>query len=94
MRFSHLGVFALATGLSLSTPVSVSHSPRAADSTVESLLTQLFATVQVYTGAINATLAPLSPTSPASQKALAVPRIGAEISKITAAVLGTAHEIQ
>jgi len=53
MRFSHLAVFAL-SGLSLASPVV--QQKRQETSSVESLLTDLFATVQVYTGAISTPL--------------------------------------
>jgi hypothetical protein len=46
MRFSHLTVFAL-SGLSLASPVVTKRAD------VQSLLTDLFATVQTYTGAIS-----------------------------------------
>jgi hypothetical protein len=49
MRFSHLAVFAL-SGLSLASPVV---QQKRQESSVESLLTDLFATVQIYTGAIS-----------------------------------------
>jgi hypothetical protein len=48
MRFSHISLFAL-TGLSLASPVV----KRDSASTVVDLLTDLYATVQTYTGAIS-----------------------------------------
>jgi hypothetical protein len=47
MRLSHLTVFAL-SGLSIASPVVTKRAD------VQSLLTDLFATVQTYTGAISA----------------------------------------
>jgi hypothetical protein len=51
MRFSHISLFAL-TGLSLASPVV----KRDSASTVVDLLTDLYATVQTYTGAISQSL--------------------------------------
>jgi hypothetical protein len=48
MRFSHFSLLAL-TGLSLASPVA----KRDSASTVADLLTDLYATVQTYTGAIS-----------------------------------------
>lgn len=101
MRFSHLSVLAL-SGLSIASPVI---SKRA--DTV-SLLTDLFATVQIYTGAISmssphsyhltltlsdSTLAPLSAASPLLEKTVATAEVGAQINLITAAIASTTSEI-
>jgi hypothetical protein len=57
MRFSHISLFAL-TGLSLASPVV----KRDSASTVVDLLTDLYATVQTYTGAISQSLPSLHPS--------------------------------
>jgi hypothetical protein len=90
MRFSHLAVFAL-SGLSLASPVV---QQKRQESSVESLLTDLFATVQIYTGAINATLAPLSTSSSILEKTAAIPQVGEQLNKITAAITSTTSEIR
>ncbi|EAT91445.2 hypothetical protein HBH56_085690 [Parastagonospora nodorum] len=90
MRFSNLAVFAL-TGLTIASPVV---SKRDTNADVVSLLTDLYATVQTYTGAINATLATLSPSSSILEKTAAAPLVGEQISKITAAITSTAGEIK
>ncbi|KAH3955309.1 hypothetical protein HBI56_014290 [Parastagonospora nodorum] len=90
MRFSNLAVFAL-TGLTIASPVA---SKRDTNADVVSLLTDLYATVQTYTGAINATLATLSPSSSILEKTAAAPLVGEQISKITAAITSTAGEIK
>ncbi|EMD93104.1 hypothetical protein COCC4DRAFT_88659, partial [Bipolaris maydis ATCC 48331] len=91
MRLSNLTFFTLTT-LSFASPLL---SPRQApESSIESLLTTLFATVQTYTGAINATLAPLTPSSPLLEKAAAIPQIASQITKITLAIQSTAAEIR
>ncbi|KAJ4378706.1 hypothetical protein N0V86_005577 [Didymella sp. IMI 355093] len=87
MRFSHFSIFAL-SGLSLASPVV----QKRAD--VASLLTDLYATVQIYTGAINATLAPLSASSPLLEKTAATAQVGAQINLITSAVTSTTNEIK
>ncbi|KAJ4311269.1 hypothetical protein N0V94_008026 [Neodidymelliopsis sp. IMI 364377] len=87
MRFSHFSVFAL-SGLSIASPVL---SKRA---DVTSLLTDLYATVQIYTGAINATLAPLSASSPLLEKTAATTQVGAQINLITASITTTTNEIK
>ncbi|KAF3036658.1 hypothetical protein E8E12_001893 [Didymella heteroderae] len=87
MRFSHFSIFAL-SGLSLASPVV----QKRAD--VASLLTDLYATVQIYTGAINATLAPLSASSPLLEKTAATAEVGAQINLITAAITTTTNEIK
>ncbi|KAI4637361.1 hypothetical protein J4E83_000177 [Alternaria metachromatica] len=91
MRFSHLAVFAL-SGLSLASPVV--RQKRQESSSVESLLTDLFATVQVYTGAINATLAPLSASSSLLDKTAAIPKVGEQLNKITAAITASTTQIR
>ncbi|KAI4611411.1 hypothetical protein J4E80_007632 [Alternaria sp. BMP 0032] len=91
MRFSHLAVFAL-SGLSLASPVV--QQKRQETSSVESLLTDLFATVQVYTGAINATLAPLSTSSSLLEKTAAIPKVGEQLNKITAAITDSTTQIR
>ncbi|KAI4675623.1 uncharacterized protein J4E88_007656 [Alternaria novae-zelandiae] len=91
MRFSHLAVFAL-SGLSLASPVV--QQKRQESSSVESLLTDLFATVQVYTGAINATLAPLSASSSLLEKTAAIPKVGEQLNKITAAITDSTTQIR
>ncbi|KAI4654021.1 hypothetical protein J4E93_001789 [Alternaria ventricosa] len=91
MRFSHLAVFAL-SGLSLASPVV--QQKRQETSSVESLLTDLFAAVQVYTGAINATLAPLSTSSSLLDKTAAIPKVGEQLNKITAAITDSTTQIR
>ncbi|KAI4707309.1 hypothetical protein J4E89_007835 [Alternaria sp. Ai002NY15] len=91
MRFSHFAVFAL-SGLSLASPVV--QQKRQESSSVESLLTDLFATVQVYTGAINATLAPLSTSSSLLEKTAAIPKVGEQLNKITAAITDSTTQIR
>ena len=117
MRFSHLAVFAL-SGLSLASPVV--QQKRQESSSVESLLTDLFATVQVYTGAIStpppllshqpkqtthhlrytnkcildATLAPLSASSSLLEKTAAIPKVGEQLNKITAAITDSTTQIR
>jgi hypothetical protein len=49
MRFSHLTVFAL-SGFAIANPII---SKRATEDAVSSLLTDLYAQVQIYTGAIS-----------------------------------------
>ncbi|EHK96487.1 hypothetical protein GLAREA_10821 [Glarea lozoyensis ATCC 20868] len=88
MRFSNLAMLAL-SGLAIASPVV----KRDTEADVVSLLTDLYATVQTYTGAINATLANLSPSSSALEKTAAVPVIGDQISKITAAITSTTSNI-
>ncbi|KAF3050858.1 hypothetical protein E8E11_009736 [Didymella keratinophila] len=90
MRFSHISVFAL-SGLALASPVVQKRDTQA---DVASLLTDLYATVQTYTGAINATLAPLSASSGLLEKTAATAEVGAQINKITAAVTSTTNEIK
>ena len=90
MRFSSLALFAL-TGLSLGTPIL---SKRDTNADVVTLLTDLYATVQIYTGAINTTLATLSPSSSLLDKTAAAPLIGEQIAKITAAITATAGDIK
>ncbi|KAG9187613.1 hypothetical protein G6011_05484 [Alternaria panax] len=90
MRFSHLAVFAL-SGISVASPAI---QQKRQESSVESLLTDLFATVQIYTGAINATLAPLSPSSSLLDKTAAVLEVGEQLSKITAALTSATSEIR
>ncbi|CAO2647787.1 Nn.00g087090.m01.CDS01 [Neocucurbitaria sp. VM-36] len=87
MRFSHFSVLAL-SGLSIASPVLL----KRADAV--SLLTDLYATIQVYTGAINATLAPLSVSSSAIDKTAATAQVGAQIDLITAAVTATTNDIK
>jgi hypothetical protein len=102
MRFSHFSVFAL-SGLSIASPVVT----KRADTL--SLLTDLYATVQVYTGAISkpswhflkltltildATLAPLSASSSLLDKTAATAQIGTQLNLITAAVTSTTNEIK
>ncbi|KAL6703642.1 hypothetical protein ACN47E_009416 [Coniothyrium glycines] len=88
MRFSVATVFALA-GLSVAGPVGQVN--KRADAV--SLLTDLYATVQVYTGAINATLATLSPSSSLLEKTAAVPEVGASLNSITKAIADTTSSI-
>ncbi|KAJ4340912.1 hypothetical protein N0V87_002266 [Didymella glomerata] len=90
MRFSHFSIFAL-SGLALASPVVQKRDTQA---DVASLLTDLYATVQIYTGAINATLAPLSASSDLLKKTAATAEVGAQINKITAAVTATTKEIK
>ncbi|QRC96913.1 hypothetical protein JI435_017960 [Parastagonospora nodorum SN15] len=59
MRFSNLAVFAL-TGLTIASPVV---SKRDTNADVVSLLTDLYATVQTYTGAISTSSLPHLPSS-------------------------------
>ena len=109
MRFSHFSLLVLGS-LAIASP-TVS---KRADAV--SLLTDLYATVQIYTGAISkpppltylplhagsranstyldATLAPLSPSSSAEEKAAAVPEVGAQINLITAAVTATTNDLK
>lgn len=103
MRFSHFSLFAL-SGLSIASPVVT----KRADTL--SLLTDLYATVQVYTGAISkpsynssipppltipdATLAPLTPSSSLLDKTAATAQIGTQLNLITAAVTSTTNEIK
>ncbi|KAH7411724.1 hypothetical protein DE146DRAFT_627763 [Phaeosphaeria sp. MPI-PUGE-AT-0046c] len=86
MRFANFSVLAL-TGLSIASPVVT----KRADAV--SILENLYATVQTYTGAINATLAPLSPSSSLLEKAAAIPQVGAQLTLITAAITSTTAEI-
>ncbi|EMD63907.1 hypothetical protein COCSADRAFT_144437 [Bipolaris sorokiniana ND90Pr] len=90
MRLSNLTFFTLTT-LSLASPLLPRQAPEAS---IESLLTTLFATVQTYTGAINATLAPLTPSSSLLEKTAAIPQIGSQITKLTLAIQSTASEIR
>ncbi|KAI0589018.1 Tymo-45kd-70kd domain-containing protein [Pyrenophora tritici-repentis] len=92
MRLSNLFVFAL-SGASLAMPVA-QEKRQSAETSVQTLLTDLYATVQIYTGAINATLAPLSPSSSILEKTAAIPEVGAQISKITAAITSTTASIK
>ena len=87
MRFSLFTPLLALSGLSIASPVVA----KRADTL--SLLNDLYATVQIYTGAINATLAPLSASSSALEKAAAAPEVGKQISLITAAVTSTTNEI-
>ena len=102
MRFTYFSVLAL-SGLSIASPVI----SKRADAV--SLLTDLFATVQIYTGAISespvsllclsltstdATLAPLSASSPLLEKTAATAEVGAQINLITAALTATTDEIK
>ncbi|KAF9701350.1 hypothetical protein EKO04_000354 [Ascochyta lentis] len=87
MRFSHFSIFALGS-LSIASPIL----SKRADAV--SLFNDLFATVQTYTGAINATLAPLSASSPLLEKTAATIQVGAQINLITAAVTATTNEIK
>ncbi|OSS47928.1 hypothetical protein B5807_06405 [Epicoccum nigrum] len=86
MRFSSISVLLL-SGLSIASPVV----SKRADAV--SLLTDLYATVQIYTGAINATLAPLSPSSGLLEKTAATAEVGAQLNLITAAITSTTNEI-
>lgn len=102
MRFSMLSVLLL-SGLSTASPVV----SKRADAV--SLLTDLYATVQIYTGAISAqsrqppsypiltdldaTLAPLSPSSGLIEKTAATAEVGAQLNLITAAVTSTTNQI-
>lgn len=102
MRFSSLSVLLL-SGLSIASPVVT----KRADAV--SLLTDLYATVQIYTGAIStqscqppsqpiltdldATLAPLSPSSGLLEKTAATAEVGAQLNLITAAIASTTNEI-
>ncbi|KAF1936339.1 hypothetical protein EJ02DRAFT_414200 [Clathrospora elynae] len=87
MRFAHLSVFAL-SGLSIAGPVLTKRVDAI------SLLTDLYATVQVYTGAINATLAPLSLSTPLLEKIAATAQVGKQINLITAALTSTTNNIK
>ncbi|KAF2032969.1 hypothetical protein EK21DRAFT_98547 [Setomelanomma holmii] len=86
MRFSHLTVLALST-LSLASPIV----SKRADAI--SLLEDLYATIQIYTGAINTTLAPLTIDSPILNKTAATAQVGTQINLITAAITSTTTEI-
>ncbi|ORX99299.1 hypothetical protein BCR34DRAFT_606670 [Clohesyomyces aquaticus] len=89
MHFSLAAVVAL-SGLSIASPLAqVNHRADAV-----SLLTDLFATVQVYTGAINATLATLTLSSSVLDKTAAIPKVGASLNSITSAITSTAAEIR
>jgi hypothetical protein len=59
MRFSNLAVFAL-TGLTIASPVV---TKRDTNADVVSLLTDLYATVQIYTGAISQFFPPPIPST-------------------------------
>ncbi|KAJ4336458.1 hypothetical protein N0V95_008598 [Ascochyta clinopodiicola] len=87
MRFSQFSIFAL-SGLSIASPVL----SKRADAV--GLLTDLYATVQTYTGAINATLAPLSASSSLLEKTAATAQVGAQINLITAAITTTTTKIK
>ncbi|KAH7086168.1 hypothetical protein FB567DRAFT_593120 [Paraphoma chrysanthemicola] len=87
MRFSHFSLLAL-SGLSIASPIV----SKRADAI--SLLEDLYATVQIYTGAINATLAPLSPDSDILAKTGATAQVGSQINLITAAITSTTNEIK
>ncbi|KAH7079867.1 hypothetical protein BKA63DRAFT_562584 [Paraphoma chrysanthemicola] len=87
MRFSHFSLLAL-SGLSIASPIV----SKRADAI--SLLEDLYATVQTYTGAINATLAPLSPDSDILAKTAATAQVGSQINLITAAITSTTNEIK
>ncbi|KAF2794199.1 hypothetical protein K505DRAFT_417280 [Melanomma pulvis-pyrius CBS 109.77] len=87
MRFSHFSILAL-SGLSLASPVL----ERRADAV--SLLTDLYATIQTYTGAINATLAPLSVSSSPLEKAAALTDVGASLSSITDALKAATSSVK
>ncbi|CAA9963206.1 hypothetical protein CFE70_006627 [Pyrenophora teres f. teres 0-1] len=92
MRFSNFFIFAL-SGASLATPIA-QEKRQSAETSVQTLLTDLYTTVQIYTGAINATLAPLSPSSSILEKTAAIPEVGVHISKITAAITSTTASIK
>ncbi|KAK7190775.1 hypothetical protein DPSP01_006621 [Paraphaeosphaeria sporulosa] len=81
MRFSVATTVALA-GLSAASPLGDLN--RRAD--VVSVLSDLYANVQVYTGAINATLATLTPSSSLLEKTAAVPKVGESLNSITKAI--------
>ncbi|KAL2070977.1 hypothetical protein VTL71DRAFT_14003 [Oculimacula yallundae] len=86
MRFSYLAVLAL-TGLSVATPVI----ERRADAV--SILTDLLAEVKVHTGAINSSIAGLSPLDVVG-KAAAVTEVGASLTEVTAAFQSAASSIK
>lgn len=102
MRFSYFSVLAL-SGLSIASPVLTKRA------NAISLLNDLFDTVQIYTGAISkpltyyhhrtlltsldATLAPLSASSPILEKTAATAEVGAQLNLITAAVTATTEDI-
>ncbi|CAI6258427.1 unnamed protein product [Periconia digitata] len=88
MRFSAFSVCALA-GLSAAGPLGDLN--RRAD--VVSLLTDLYANVQVYTGAINATLETLSPSSSVIEKTAALPQVGEAFNSINTAIKDTTSSI-
>ncbi|KAI8931453.1 hypothetical protein NX059_011780 [Plenodomus lindquistii] len=88
MRFSFCTIAALA-GLSIATPIG--QVTKRADAV--SLLTDLYATVQIYTGAINATLTTLTPTSPLIDKTAAIPKVGENLNAITKAITSTTSEM-
>ncbi|CZS98443.1 hypothetical protein WAI453_005813 [Rhynchosporium graminicola] len=86
MRFSFLAVFAL-TSLSFATPTL----GRRADAV--SVLTDLLAEIKVHTGAINGTLAGLSPLDVIG-KAAAVNTVGQSITAVTASLNSAAASIK
>jgi len=87
MRVSFISILAL-SGLSVASPVL----DRRADAL--SVLNDLFATIQTYTGAINATLAPLSADSPDTDKTAAITDIGASFTSITDAISSSTTSIK
>ncbi|KZM26699.1 uncharacterized protein EKO05_0008819 [Ascochyta rabiei] len=87
MRFSHFSILAFGS-VSIASPVL----SKRADAV--SLLTDLYATVQTYTGAINITLAPLSASSSVLEKTAATAQVGAQINLITAAITATTNNVK
>ncbi|KAF1938830.1 hypothetical protein EJ02DRAFT_382926 [Clathrospora elynae] len=87
MRFAHLSVFAL-SGLSIASPVVTKRS------NAISLLTDLYATVQIHTSAINVTLAVLSPSSSSIEKTAATAEVGKQFNLLAVALTVTTNNIK
>ncbi|KAH8719220.1 hypothetical protein GQ44DRAFT_623987 [Phaeosphaeriaceae sp. PMI808] len=87
MRFSGISILALSS-FSLANPVL----SKRADAV--SLLNDLYTAVQIYTGAINATLTPLSVSSFIIEKTAATAQVGTQISLTAAAVTSTTDDIK
>ncbi|KAL9108698.1 MAG: hypothetical protein Q9187_008259, partial [Circinaria calcarea] len=94
MKTSFVSILALATSLMgvMSAPTAeVSIEKRASDPV--SLVTNLLASVQVYTAQINTTVATLTPTSSPAEKKAASDAIQKYIKSITAAVVKTTKQV-
>ncbi|KAF2704454.1 hypothetical protein K504DRAFT_485059 [Pleomassaria siparia CBS 279.74] len=87
MRFSYVSVIALVTS-AIASPVL----ERRADAV--SILTDLYATIQTYTGAINATLATLSTSPSVPNNTAAIAEVGAQLTSITDAIKSSTSSVK